>query len=206
MKVIQFIKQLNNTELGKSGTNDTYVLVPNEVDITGIFEEPNVAISFVDIDSSEEIAIRHTVGREKRIVGLGPYYRSKNLSAGDEIVFEKRTIGETESFLVRTHVRNDIVVFRKGKNGFEILTPERLPLAEQWSADSNGTFAISFLEAAKKRNDSPDVTNYYNIVLDGKSLTEIYVGNDAGIITRRNGNIEVQNFYGWKQYEFEMEE
>lgn len=30
MKVVQVIKKLNNTELGKGGTHDSYVLVPNE--------------------------------------------------------------------------------------------------------------------------------------------------------------------------------
>ena len=90
MKVIQLVKQLNNTELGKGGTHDTYVLIPNELDISDIFQQINQPIEFIDAITKEKVTVRNTVGREKRIVGLGQYYRSKDLSAGDEIVFERR--------------------------------------------------------------------------------------------------------------------
>ena len=76
MKLVQFVKQLNNTELGKGGTHDTYVLIPNELDITDIFTKANEPIEFRDLDNNEAVVVRNTVGREKRIVGLGQYYRS----------------------------------------------------------------------------------------------------------------------------------
>ena len=38
MKIVQMIKKLNNTELGKGGTHDTYVLVPNDLDISDVFD------------------------------------------------------------------------------------------------------------------------------------------------------------------------
>ena len=50
------------------------------------------------MDNNEAVVVRNTVGREKRIVGLGQYYRSKDLSAGDEIVYERRVVnGEVDS-------------------------------------------------------------------------------------------------------------
>ena len=78
MKIVQLIKQLNNTELGKGGTHDTYVLVPNELDITPIFEQPDVVYEFTDPLSSEKVKVRNTVGREKRIVGLGSTIETRN--------------------------------------------------------------------------------------------------------------------------------
>ena len=63
MKVSQLIKQLNNTELGKGGTHDTYVLIPNELDISDIFSEVNLPIEFIDADTSEKVTVRNTVGR-----------------------------------------------------------------------------------------------------------------------------------------------
>lgn len=42
------IKKLNNTELGKGGTHDTYVLVPNDLDISDVFDTPGAVIDFVD--------------------------------------------------------------------------------------------------------------------------------------------------------------
>ena len=40
MKCIQLIKQVNNTELGKGGTHETYILVPQEVDVSEFIEQP----------------------------------------------------------------------------------------------------------------------------------------------------------------------
>lgn len=94
MKVVQVIKKLNNTELGKGGTHDSYVLVPSELDITDLFVKLNEPVTFVDKSTAEEVVIRSTYGREKRIVGLGQYYRSRDLSAGDEILFERRVVGK----------------------------------------------------------------------------------------------------------------
>lgn len=94
MKVVQVAKKLNNTELGKGGTHDTYVLIPNDLDVSDIFDEPNKPIEFVDKYTKEKVTIRNTVGREKRLVGLGQYYRSRDLYAGDEIVFEKQSFSE----------------------------------------------------------------------------------------------------------------
>ena len=46
MKIVQLIKKLNNTELGKGGTHDYYVLVPAELDISDIFPAPDVPVRF----------------------------------------------------------------------------------------------------------------------------------------------------------------
>ena len=131
MKIVQLMKQLNNTELGKGGTHDTYVLVPNELDITPIFEKPDVVYEFLDPISKEVVKVRNTVGREKRIVGLGQYYRNHDLSAGDSIVFEKKTTGTDISLFIHTIRLTSSIVFQKTKNGFEILTPDRLRLAQE---------------------------------------------------------------------------
>ena len=42
MKIIQFIKTLNNTELGKGTTHETYILIPKKAEINDIFENENI--------------------------------------------------------------------------------------------------------------------------------------------------------------------
>ena len=74
VKVVQVIKKLNNTELGKGGTHDTYVLIPQNLDISDLFPIVNEQISFINKENGKIVNLRHTSGREKRIVGLGPYY------------------------------------------------------------------------------------------------------------------------------------
>lgn len=205
MKVSQLIKQLNNTELGKGGTHDTYVLIPNELDISDIFSEINLPIEFMDVDTLEKVIVRNTVGREKRIVGLGQYYRSKDLSAGDEIVFEKSVYENEVHYIIRTVKHKDRIAFQKSKMGFEILTPDRMTLAESWKKHFDGLFEIKFLKAAKKRNDSPDTTNYYDIIIDGNSILDSFSGKDIGFLKIENDSVKVTNWYGWKKYSFEME-
>ena len=206
MKIIQFVKQLNNTELGKGRTNDTYVHIPNELDITDIFTKTNESIEFRDVDNMETVGARNTVGREKRIVGLGQYYRSRDLSAGDEIVFERRSDDEKTEFEVRVVKHPENLVFQKAKSGFEILTPERLNMVKSWRTQSEDEFSIDFLCSAKKRNDSPDITDFYDISINGKSLLESYSGKDIGYISLEERKIKIGSFYGWKKYFFETEE
>lgn len=98
MEIIQFIKQLNNTELGKGNTHDTYILIPNSIgvdEIRDIFEKQDVDYTFKDKENVEySIDLKLTVHRENRVVGLGPYYRRKDLKAGDTILLEKRINNE----------------------------------------------------------------------------------------------------------------
>lgn len=206
MKISLLVKQLNNTELGKGGTHDSYVLIPNELDVTDIFEEVNVPIVFSDSENHEKITVRNTVGREKRIVGLGQYYRSGNLSAGDEIIFEKRAFENRTEYIIHAFRHPEIITFQKSKNGFEILTPDRMELANSWKEHFNGLFEIRFLEAVKKRNDSPDTTDYYDIIIDGKSILNNFTGKDIGFLKMEENRIKVANFFGWKKYRFEMED
>ena len=46
ISIRRFVKQLNNTELGKGSTHDTYILIPQNVSIKGIFEKPEQWILF----------------------------------------------------------------------------------------------------------------------------------------------------------------
>lgn len=47
MRIIQIIKELNNTELGKSGTHETYIHVPQDLDVNDIFTKNDEVENFV---------------------------------------------------------------------------------------------------------------------------------------------------------------
>lgn len=205
MKVIQIVKQLNNTELGKGGTHDTYVLIPNDLDITDIFE-PNVEIEFTDMMSNEKVKVRNTVGREKRIAGLGQYYRNRDLYAGDEIVFEKRIQADIVKHYVYTQRHTDNLVIQKSQYGFEILVPERLQRFQASIALMNADVKIEHRTSRRKRNDSPEETDFYNIQIAGKNLEDTYRGKEAVEIQIRDNGISVSGFYGWKKYAYVTED
>ena len=206
MKIIQIIKKLNNTELGKGGTHDTYVLIPNDLDVSDIFQEPGKSVDFTDKYTQETVTVRNTVAREKRIVGLGQYYRNMDLYAGDEIVFEKQIQNDSERYWIYTKKYLEHLAIQKSKHGFEILTPERLSMFQQIIGDMGASIEIKFLTAEKKRNDSPETTDFYDVVIDGKSLLDMYTGKDI-VELRVDGNkIHHASFYGWKKYVFETED
>ena len=205
MKIVQLIKQLNNTELGKGGTHDTYVLVPNELDITPIFEQPGVVYEFIDPISQEQVKVRNTVGREKRIVGLGQYYRNQDLSAGDSVVFERRIDGENNYLSIHTIKLRNSIVFQKIKDGFEILTPDRMQLAQNWGAGLAEKFEIVFSESIKKRNDSPITTDIYRISIGGMGITDEFSAKEIGIVDLTGDKAIVRRFYGWKIIQAEEE-
>lgn len=205
MKVVQIVKKLNNTELGKGGTHDTYVLVPNDLDVTSIFEEQNIPIEFTDKHTGEKVTVRNTVGREKRIVGLGQYYRNQDLFAGDEIIFEKQITESQTRYLIYTNKYTDNLVIQKSKYGFEILTPDRLNRFKENISLMDLDVNIEYLRSEKKRNDSPEETDFYDVQISGSSLIDEYGGKEVIEIQIKDNNILISGFYGWKKYIFEME-
>lgn len=202
--IVQIVKKLNNTELGKGGTHDTYVLIPNNLDITDVFE-PETEMEFTERCTGKKIKVRNTVGREKRIVGLGQYYREQGLCAGDEIVFEKRILNKVEGYYIYSRKYSDNLVIQKSKNGFEILTIDRLDkflnIARMKSAD----IRIEFLKSERKRNDSPDETDFYEVIIRGENLMNKLSGRNILELTFFEENVVVSEFYGWKKYIFKEE-
>jgi hypothetical protein len=124
MKTLQFIKSLNNTELGKSGTNETYVLVSKNVKgIEKIFDTANRKPSLINLKNGGILSSVHiTDGGEFRINGLGDFYRANNANAGDEIIFERRD----NKFYINLHSKTNTIVFQKNSKGFEVLNIDRL--------------------------------------------------------------------------------
>ena len=206
MKVTQLIKQLNNTQLGKGGTHDSYVLIPSELYVGDIFQAADQTVWFTDPEMGDRVAVKYTVAREKRLSGLGPYYRRSRLEAGDEIIFEKRIYSSRTEYYVRTRKHPDRIAFQKARDGFEILTPERMMTAGLRNGQLEEHLRIIFLKRAKKQNNSPDTTDFYDIEIEGKSILGAYSFKDIGLVDIFENTIRIQEFYGWKKNEFMMEE
>lgn len=206
MKSTQIIKKLNNTELGKSGTHDTYILVPQILDISDLFPQIDYVYDFTDIENGNLIQIRHTQGREKRIVGLGEYYREKNLCAGDEIVFEKRVIGEEEQRLLSYKKHMNTFVIQKSSRDFEMLTPERRNIVDKEILVDGKKLQIEYTESRKKRQDSPIETAFYDIVVGGKSIAGDYSSKEIAEIEVNDNSARINRFCAWTKMVIEMED
>ncbi len=199
MKSIQLIKQLNNTELGKSGTHDCYILVPQTVDVSDIFPEEDTVYQFVDRETGSKFPIRHTNGREKRIVGFGPYYSSKQLCAGDKIIVEFRSINDQETRILDYARKLNTLVVQKTPAGFELLTPDRLALVNENVKVKDETLTVDYLLSKKKRQDSPTETDYYDIKVGDQSIIENYATKEYAVIEIENYQARIEKFCSWNK-------
>jgi hypothetical protein len=197
METIQFIKKLNNTELGKTGIHETYVLIPQSVDLTDVFDSGNLNPRIKDLKSGEIISnIRFTSGRENRIVGLGNYYRDNSISAGDEIVFQKRIINNETIFELNSKINSDLILFQKKNKGFEVLNIDRLNnyLNQgkcSFSIEINNIqsdLKIEFLGSFKKRDDSPIQTDFYSLSINDANIASQYSNNEIIELKIGTGN------------------
>lgn len=209
MKSIQLIKQVNNTELGKGGTHETYILIPQELNVFDLFEENNVKYSFVDKDSLKEYKIRLTSGREKRIVGLGPFYSDKNFFAGDKVLLEKRILqnGEIHYYIALQRASNT-VFFQKVRGCFAAMTPENVNavLDKDFSSDDNVSIKVEYCGEIQKRTDSPTKTKVYNIFIGDNNIQSNYQDRDMIGLRYSDDKIELIEAKPWEKYVIEVEE
>ena len=213
MKVVQIIKKLNNTELGKSGTHEFYVQVPQDLIIEDFLPQAEDVKSFIYKRTGKVYHIRFTIGREKRIVGLGDFYRDNDVCAGDEVVLERHLDEDGEStYYIDLNKRNDILMIQRCKRGFELLNEERKNLVSSdvqvYVSGEMKPITVEFIGPVKKREDSPNTTDIYDVKLDGTSIVSDYGGKEmVEIQVDHSANKAfVNRICAWKKYIFEMED
>lgn len=203
MRVLQFIKSLNNTELGKSGTNETYVLVSKNVKgIENLFDTENRKPTLINLKNGGVLNTVHiTIGGEFRINGLGDFYRANNANAGDEIIFERRD----NQFYVNILTKTNIIVFQKNSKGFEVLNSDRM-LENSFNDviynEDVGNLQIEFKESSKKRSDSPSNTDFYTLKFNSTDLLNDIKSNEYFELIKTTTKTELRKVLVWQFYEF----
>lgn len=212
MVVHQFIKRLNNTELGKGNTHESYVLIPSGV-MRDFFNTPHPSI-FDCISRKELNGIHISNERELRINGLGNYYRDNNVNAGDEIIFQKTYNNGDISFDVNLRTDENLVTLHKiGNKGFEILSlgnldSNKIKMTDsyEFKAKYKGVLSRIRIESrlkVKKRKDSPKVTNFYKILVNNKDIQEDFSGQGFFVNVKESDSGKVLcKSHTWQEYEF----
>jgi hypothetical protein len=206
MKIQQFIKSLNNTELGKSGTNETYVLVSKNVKgIETLFDSHNRKPSLINLKNGGVVSTVHiTEGGEFRINGLGDFYRSNNASAGDEIIFERRG----DQFFINLHTKTSTIIFQKNSKGFEVLNIDRLKGSSFYNVHYNGQLGkldIDFKISDKKRSDSPNKTDFYTLRYNNIDLQNSIKSNEYFELTTSNNKTILKKVLIWQFFEYKIQ-
>lgn len=207
MKSIQLIKQVNNTELGKGGTHETYILVPQDLDISDLFEEVGKEYSFKDKNSDKKYTIRLTWGREKRIVGLGPYYRDYNVLAGDRVLIEKKIQSNGESnYYISLQRSIDTAYFQKVKNHFEALDYDKASefIGKQFLNNDEAIVKIEYYGEIQKRKDSPIMTKVYDVIVGNENIQGNYQDRDMIGLKLQDKRIQIKDVQPWGKYVIEV--
>lgn len=188
MKIYSFIKRLNATELGIAATNDSYIAIPNEVNLSDMFVNRQ-ALEIFDRktgmlftpENSNIMYVQTGQNNQERISGLGKYYELVNAKVGDEILIE-RIEDETGVKYAMDFYHRNAIVFQKNKDYVEILTPDMMhPYAEDDNFSLNvvidgnpETLLVKFAEKRKKKKTSPGETVFYDLQIQGESILGNY--------------------------------
>ena len=183
------------------------MLIPQNLDISDLFPVVNEQICFIHKENGEIVNLRHTSGREKRIVGLGPYYNKYGVCAGDEILLERQIVRGESQYFISLKKRVNTVMLQKQKNGFEVLTKGRVGLLDSAVLNTNGeSLQLKYLCSEKKRQDSPEPTEFYDLLAGERSFLEDFSGKEFVEIEVNNNIAKLNRFCSWKKYKFEMED
>ena len=167
----QYLHRPNATELGQGNTNECYMLISTEIDISDIFPV-GVEISAQDTQSGKVYKLKAAKNREYRVNQFGDLYRDYDVHPGDEILITKITGQAIEKVYVTVNKYNRVFINVTG-NGAELFNIDRMQnfktSNEKYSlpvsySDVNGNLLVTYDGQKKKRQDSPVLTDYYSAV------------------------------------------
>ncbi len=204
-RLTQYTHRPNTTELGMGNTHETYMLISKDTDLSSIFPHL-VEVEVRDSNTGKHYSLKANEGREFRVNQMGEFYRDNNVLPGDEIVITKIEKGSINDICisVRHYPRVILIV---GSNGTEIVNLDRLnafSVADRKyninivDRGSHNLLEIIYKDSQKKRNDSPNTTDYYHVTINNKSLANgtyyLTLGNPSTIAMLPKGEFNVVSF------------
>jgi hypothetical protein len=182
MLVQQFIHQLNNTELGRTGTHDCYVYVSKETVPQFTFLKDGERYQFVykrDSSVVGELFYTHTSTGEYRVSGCKKFFDAGEVNAGDCIVLER--VGD--DFWVDFIKRNDVIVFNKLRDRWQCRNEDRLARYLDKEVltlygETVGNLVVKYHGNMTKRTQT---VKTYSLSFDGEEILDGDIFNLLGI-------------------------
>lgn len=123
-KSIFFYKELTLAEVGKTGTHEIYVRLPNNFDFKTFFGNTAVEngsvleVNFTAIDTTDDgndfVKLRFVYfknsNQEKRIPSLGELFKSHNVKEGDIVCLERREEDSEASYFIHFYKAGEIKI------------------------------------------------------------------------------------------------
>ncbi len=123
-KSVLFYKELTLAEVGKTGTHETYIRLPNNFDYEAFFGNkaiengPVLEVNFTAVDTTnsieESVNLRFVYfknsNQEKRIPSLGELFRCHNVQEGDIVCIESQENNIQKSFCIHFYKKGEITI------------------------------------------------------------------------------------------------
>jgi len=176
MKIQQYIHQLNNSELGRTGVHESYVSVPRGMaPALKFIKEGEIKAVFKRNGATHKLKFKKYDNGEFRLTGLGELYRTSNVHAGDLIVLEGVNGGLWIDIIYRTNL---IVFGAQGQYRFECRNEDRIhPYLNIdiacYKDGSSVMLRIVPKGTIKPRSDSKREVNLYEIQADGHGISSV---------------------------------
>ena len=169
-KIYQYRHYPNATELGQGNTHETYLMIEKKFDLSKLFPIGQ-SVYVTDISSGKQYDLRSTLGAEFRVNQFGPIYRDYDTYEGDEIWLTGIEIDDKMQVYLRVEKKNRITLsftsqgaFFNNDNRISAFGSKQSGYTIPVTYDGNmGHLTIKFIGAKKKRTDSPDYTDFYEV-------------------------------------------
>ena len=148
-KSVFFYKELTPAEVGKTGTHEIYIRLPNNFDYEAFFGNiatengPVLEVNFTAIDTTnsnnDSVNLRFVYfinsNREKRIPSLGELFKLNNVQEEDIVCIESRENSSKKSFYIHFYKKGEITISPSSvffmRTGEEIVTdPENILISQ----------------------------------------------------------------------------
>lgn len=176
-RITQYTHRPNVTELGLGNTHECYMLVGTDYDMSSIFP-PGVNVSIHNAFSTKTYILKSSNYREFRINQMGDIYRDYKVTPGDEIIISQIKKNNSCDLYFNINNYNRVVLLvKKGLaeiNNIDRLKPYEKSINEyEVIINDSGRISIlkiSFDSSKAKRADSPNTTDYYNVIVNGDKM------------------------------------
>lgn len=199
---VVFQKKLNNAELGKAGVHDCYIREDSGFNFNEFKFIKSEYITFWCPKNQKHYEGIHyeKFPHENRIAGLGGFFADFDVSPSDTVIITGNISHNYKEYLIDIKKENNVLVVTTSKNGFEILNEDKLSLINNNTTFNDLSFSIDLTLKAKKRSDSPGLTDYYTINVNNMpydpqigKIFEIKIENNK--VSFRNRNTWTKNVF-----------
>ena len=180
MKIEQFIRKLNNTELNSQNTNDAYVRISKDIqegipsDFFNKLDSKTTKIINKKTKKEVDNWVRHQYypsNNEYRVANLSSIYKAYDASPGDFLYIEKIQIKDQTHYEIYMKTYPKVCLkYSKSNKAFEILNEFDVLKMGILEKDLDLIFEgteisskIQYSHSKKKRADSPKDSRYYII-------------------------------------------